>query len=56
MARKPRRLVDCDDEELQALIDFQLSMAAEAADSCEHEEAERRKRRAETFKKLLASL
>jgi len=38
--------VDIDAEELQALIDFQLTMAEGARDSCEELEWKRRQRRA----------
>jgi hypothetical protein len=48
--------VDIDDEELEALIDFQESMARDAEESLEAQEAEQRKSRAVFLKKLRGKL
>jgi hypothetical protein len=45
--------VTLSDEELHAVIDFNESMAADATDSCEFEEAKARKARAKELKAML---
>ena len=45
--------IELDDEELHAVIDFQLAAASDADDSCEYEEAKTRRARAAHLKTLL---
>jgi hypothetical protein len=52
---KPRRLVECNYEELEELIEFHLTTADDARDSCDHDEAEWRNRRAGQLLVLLQS-
>jgi hypothetical protein len=47
--------VELSDEELHAVIDFNEAMAADATDSCEHEEAKQRRARAKQLTALLRS-
>lgn len=47
--------IELSDEELQAVIDFNESMAADAAESCEYEEAKQRRARAAQLKRRLRS-
>lgn len=44
--------LEISDEELQAIIDFNEAMAADAEDSCEYQEAKDRKARAKELKSL----
>jgi hypothetical protein len=44
--------IEIDDEELEAVIRFQRDMAEDADESCEYEEAKRRRNRAKELEKL----
>lgn len=54
---RPRGLqvwkIELDEEELQALIDFQTAAANDATDSCEYEEARQRRERRDYLEKLV---
>ncbi len=47
------RHIALDDKEIEAVIEFQRSMAEAADDSCEYEEAKQRKSRAAALRALL---
>lgn len=47
------RQIALDDEEIEAIIDFQRSMAEAATDSCEYEEDKQRKCRIQALRALL---